>query len=312
MDSLDGHGTHVAGTIGAKNTGSGIVGVAPGVRLYAVRIFARVSGQLTGDSSTVACGIDWVASTHSVGPPIGSHPIDVANMSIQARRDTRSRIVPAHASDLSDVEHRAICEAADGLGIPFVVAAGNCGQDASGTVPAAYDEVITVSAMADYDGLPGGQDGSLCGYADDSFAGFSNYGAQVDLTAPGVCVSLSRARRGSTHQLSGTSMAAPHVTGAAARYVASVKDGHPNVEVSVDDVRRRCAPPPAWTGTRTAIPTASRTGCWTWPRSRQAAHRSGHGPCPGRSRWRATPRFTQCADQRHVPAGAPARGALPG
>lgn len=226
VDAAEGHGTHVSGTIGAKDTGSGIVGVAPGVRLFAVRIFSEQGGGVAGDTETVACGVDWVASTRMADPPPGSRPIDVANMSIQGPRsngDDASCPAPAAGGD---PEHVAIC-GASALGVTFVVAAGNSSRNADNTVPAAYDSVITVSALSDYDGKPGALDvGHGCsGDPDNSFASYSNYGAAVDLIAPGTCILSLSTTSGHTHTMSGTSMATPHVTGAAARYVALLLAG---------------------------------------------------------------------------------------
>ncbi|HYT38917.1 MAG TPA: S8 family serine peptidase, partial [Acidimicrobiia bacterium] len=111
----------------------------------------------------------------------------------------------------------------------YIVAACNDHEDASHLVPAAYNEVITVSALADSDGKPGGHGGSPACRADedDTLANFSNYGAAIDLIAPGVCIystmpmdSTALGDSGGYGTLTGTSFAAPHVAGAAALWIS--------------------------------------------------------------------------------------------
>ena len=123
-----------------------------------------------------------------------------------------------------DILHQAICRLVAG-GVTVVAAAANDHANASKKVPAAYNEVITVSALADTDGKPGGTGGKRC-YSwgsydkDDTFANFSNYGHDVDLIAPGKCIWSTKP--GPTYGYSsGTSMATPAVTGAVALYKAS-------------------------------------------------------------------------------------------
>jgi subtilisin len=101
------------------------------------------------------------------------------------------------------------------------VAAGNDSENARDSVPAAYDEVITVSALADFNGQPGGGAPATCRQdQDDTFANFSNFGQDVDVIAPGVCI-LSTYAAGLYSTISGTSMASPHVAGGAALYKAT-------------------------------------------------------------------------------------------
>jgi subtilisin len=219
-----GHGSHVAGIIGAKDNNEAVVGVAPGVTLWSVRVFDNL---LQGSEATVACGLDWVTSTRSNSPPKGTQPIDVANMSL---RGPRSGAGPEACGVMNDpdIEHVAVCGAFQ-AGVTLVVAAGNETMDAKDVVPAGYDQVITVAALSDFDGMAGGAGTESCPgprgpETDDTFARYSNYGADVDLVAPGSCiVSLNRSGGGAgVRELSGTSMAAPHAAGAAARYIAGV------------------------------------------------------------------------------------------
>lgn len=203
----NGHGTHVAGTIAAVNNSSGVVGVAPEAKLFAVKVLNKNG---SGTWSSVICGIDWVTSNATA---LG---IKVANMSLGGGGTSDNNC----GNTNSDAFHKAICKSV-AAGVTYVVAAGNSGTSTASFVPAAYDDaVITVSALADSDGLPGGL-GSTTSYgADDTFATFSNFGSAVDLGAPGVAI-LSTWKGGSYNTISGTSMASPHVAGAAALYLKS-------------------------------------------------------------------------------------------
>jgi len=192
------HGTHVAGTISALDNGVGVVGVAPGARLWAVKVLDR---EKHGWWSDVICGLNWVVAN--------SDKIDVVNMSLGW--------YGADGPCAETLLHDAICRVVD-AGVPVVVAAGNDSKDAAGFVPAAYDEVITVSALADSDGRPGGDGRATTQGPDDSLADFSNFGADVDIAAPGVDI-LSTVLGGYARGY-GTSVASPHVAGAAALFLA--------------------------------------------------------------------------------------------
>jgi subtilisin family serine protease len=199
----NGHGTHVAGTIGALDNTIGVVGVAPGARVWPVRVLNNAG---SGSFADVICGIDYVAAHAS--------EIEVANMSLSGSGNDQFA-----CGTNRDAMHEAICAAVN-AGVTFVVAAGNSDANAAGQVPAAYDEVITVSALADFNGLPGGGAAATCrSDVDDTFADFSNWGADIDLIAPGVCI-LSTWKGGGYNTISGTSMASPHVAGGAALYLA--------------------------------------------------------------------------------------------
>ena len=203
---IQGHGTHVAGTIGAYDNGDGVVGVAPGARIYSVKVLGN-NGE--GSGSSLICGLDWVAAR--------SGTIEVANMSLGGETG------PLGNSCASEAVHQAVCNLVN-RGVTMVVAAGNEYMNAANFYPAQYDEVITVSAFNDFDGKPGALTG--CGYTsdfwfecDDYYASFSNYGADVDISAPGVDIVSTRSG-GGTVRFSGTSMACPHVAGAAALIIA--------------------------------------------------------------------------------------------
>jgi subtilisin family serine protease len=201
----NGHGSHVAGTIGAKDNTSGVVGVAPGARIWAAKVLNAAG---IGLQSDIICGIDWVTAN--------AGPIEVANMSLGGGGSDDGNC----GNSDGDPEHQAICRSVS-AGVTYAVAAGNDSEDAANSAPASYDEVITVSALADFNGQPGGGAASTCrADQDDTFADFSNYGADVDVIAPGVCIE-STWMNGGYDTISGTSMASPHVAGAAALYAAT-------------------------------------------------------------------------------------------
>ena len=166
----NGHGTHVAGTIGGTH-----YGVAKKVKLVAVRVL-DCAGE--GDIFDVIAGVNWVTS-HAVRPA-------VANMSMGG----------GYSASLEAAIQKSI-----GAGITYVVAAGNDDTNAADESPAGLASAITVGATD----------------AGDRRASFSNYGSVLDLFAPGVNIRSSIAASNTATALySGTSMAAPHVAGAAA------------------------------------------------------------------------------------------------
>jgi subtilisin family serine protease len=166
----NGHGTHVAGTIGGAH-----YGVAKKVKIVAVRVL-DCDGE--GDLMSVIAGVNWVTS-HAVLPA-------VANMSMGGGR----------SASLEAAVQNSIK-----AGITYVVAAGNDDVNASTESPSGLSAAITVGATD----------------SRDRRASFSNYGSVLDVFAPGVNIRSAWASSNSaTAVLSGTSMAAPHVAGAAA------------------------------------------------------------------------------------------------
>jgi subtilisin family serine protease len=182
-EDCNGHGTHVAGTVGGSK-----YGVAKNVHLVAVRV---LDCQGSGTTAQVVAGIDWVTA-HAVKPA-------VANMSLGGSAD------PV----LDNAVRRSISS-----GVTYAIAAGNgvlglFAQNACTQSPARVSEAITVSATD----------------ATDSKPSWANVGTCVDVFAPGINITSDWSTSNTaTNTISGTSMATPHVTGAAALYLAR----HPN------------------------------------------------------------------------------------
>jgi subtilisin family serine protease len=182
-DDCHGHGTHVAGTASARDNTVDVVGVAPGARLTGVKVLG-CNG--SGSTSGVIKGVDWV--TANAAKPA------VANMSL--------------GGGVSQSLDNAVVASAN-RGVFYALAAGNSGANACNTSPAragagTNNGIVTVAATD----------------SSDREASWSNYGACVDLWAPGVSI-LSTRRGGGTTTMSGTSMASPHVAGGAALYLSS-------------------------------------------------------------------------------------------
>jgi aqualysin 1 len=184
----NGHGSHVAGTIGAKDDSNGVVGVAPGIRLHAIKVL-NCAG--SGSWSSVISGINYVAGTTA-------RPA-VANMSLGG----------AQNNAVDDAVRGAV-----GHGVFFAVAAGNDGGNACSHSPAAAGTTGGVATTAATDST-------------DHEASWSNYGNCVDLWAPGVSI-YSTYKSGGYATLSGTSMATPHVAGGAALYLSTHTTSSPS------------------------------------------------------------------------------------
>ncbi|GAA1693299.1 serine protease [Glycomyces endophyticus] len=180
----NGHGTHVAGTVGGT-----VYGVAKNVTLHGVRVLDNAG---SGTTAGVVNGINWVAA-NAIEPA-------VANMSLGG----------GYSASLNNA-----VEAAVDAGVTFAVAAGNEDQDACNVSPASAPSAITVAASDNT----------------DTRAYFSNFGSCVDVFAPGVGITSAwHTSNTATNTISGTSMASPHVAGAAAVYLGL------NPSATTDDV----------------------------------------------------------------------------
>jgi subtilisin len=239
-EDRNGHGTHVAGIV--ADEGPDLIGVSPGTPLYAVRVFGADGA---GPISNVVCGLDWVAEHAS------ADNIKVVNLSLTGPGFDDGNC--GHTDQ--DPLHSAVCRVVD-AGVTVVAAAGNDRQDLAQSTPAAYREVLAVTAMADFDGRPGGlgwpPPDCLTSDKDDTPADYSDYAlpgspdADHTLAAPGDCITATW-NDGRTKTLSGTSMASPHVAGLVARCI----DGGPCAGLSparvIAKLRADAASrPPAW------------------------------------------------------------------
>lgn len=202
---LHGHGTHVAGTIGAKLNKVFVASVAPGVSVLDEITFGA-EGSASG--AMVLCTVNKSLE----------HGADVISASLGgAHLATRCGGVSVYTNGWCKAAERAV----------VVVAAGNEAVDAITRGPANVPGVLTIGAVVDFDGQPGGegigQVGCGLSHRDDHLAIFSNWGSTVDAVAPGGCI-LSLAPGNEWAVSSGTSMAAPHATGVVASFMARFPD----------------------------------------------------------------------------------------
>jgi subtilisin family serine protease len=225
-----GHGTHVGGIIGELDNGIGAVGVAPGARLWSVR---ALNPQGVANTAMIICANDWVTSTRTDGDP--TNDIAVANMSLGGYNGFGQEADDGNCGRSNrDAMHLAICASVD-AGVTYAVAAANETRDVQFAFPAAYDEVLTVTAIADSDGAPGALGPVFPDFCppdpDDTAAFFSNFATlaadrQHVVAAPGVCIRSSWPADLLPdllpyNSISGTSMATPHAAGVVALCIAS-------------------------------------------------------------------------------------------
>jgi aqualysin 1 len=187
-DDCNGHGTHVAGTIGGST-----YGVAKGVTLVGVRVLG-CNG--SGSTSGVIAGVNWVTGNHQAGQPA------VANMSLGG--GVSSALDTAVRNSIAD-------------GVSYAIAAGNgnifgMAVNACNTSPARVGEAMTISATD----------------SNDRKASWANYGSCVDWFAPGVSITSAwHTSTTATRTISGTSMATPHTAGVAALYLQGSPSASP-------------------------------------------------------------------------------------
>ena len=200
-DPMDdnGHGTHVAGTVAAKDDNVGVVGVAPEVRLYALKV---LSSSGSGSWSNVIAALEWTVNN-------GVH---IANLSLGSSVDPGDIVASAF-------------ENTETAGVVVVAAAGNSGNRSGRGekigYPAVYESVIAVGATD----------------KNDKRASFSSTGSELELMAPGVTINSTKLGGGYV-EFNGTSMASPHVAGSAALVIAAgITDTNGNGRIN-DEVRQ--------------------------------------------------------------------------
>jgi serine protease len=184
------HGTHVAGTVAAStNNGVGVAGTAFNARIVPVRVLGRCGGY----TSDIADGIIWASGGSVSGVANIAARADVINMSLGG-------------SGACDSTTQAAINGAVSRGTTVVVAAGNSNADAANFSPASCNGVINVASIT----------------SSSSRSSFSNYGASIDVSAPGSSIlsTLNSGTQGPSTEsyasYNGTSMAAPHVAGVVA------------------------------------------------------------------------------------------------
>jgi subtilisin family serine protease len=214
-----GHGTHVAGSAAAKNNDEGVVSAAPNARIWSVKVLESENlSDPEANCSTptlepILKGLNYVIDN--------ADSIDVVNLSVTGYCPLWNPdcVNPVYEDTINDVIDN---------GIVVVIAAGNENMDTISFIPARFQNAITVSAISDSDGKCGAQGEPIWfGDKDDTFGSYSNYGTAIDIAAPGSDI-LSTWNNKDYNRITGTSMAAPHVTGVAALYKSLHPDASPS------------------------------------------------------------------------------------
>jgi len=251
-EDWNGHGTHVAGILGALDNNIGVVGVAPGVRLWSVQVL----GPTQSSWNNFFAGMDYIAQH--------TDEISVVNASL-----SNNGIGPPPESAIRQAISNLVSQ-----GVVFITCAGNGATDIYGPdatfgtdddfLPAAVPEAMTVSAMGDADGLPGNDHIAPTSCFSQSVVTnhfVNSPGAAIDVVAPGV--NIYSTWIGSTYTTqSGTSMAAPHVAGLVVLYIAA--NGRATNAAGVYQIRQaivdNAQPQSAWQTLDTLDPDANHEG----------------------------------------------------